>query len=279
VKSDAAMTVRFWGVRGSVPCPGPETVRYGGNTSCVEVRCGDHRIIFDAGTGLRPLGDAVLEAGGPFDADLFCSHTHWDHICGLGFFAPAYQTGVRLRLWGEGPGTGPDAFETAITASLSEPFLPNLRPLMGAALEFRSFHVGETLHPQPGVTLRTAALNHPGDATGYRLEWAGRALAYVTDTEHRPDALDPRVLELIQGADLMIYDATYTDVEFEALTGRGHSTWQEAVRLAKAAGVAWVALFHHDPAHSDEVLDAIAADVVSAGAPAVLAREGMILSL
>jgi len=273
------MTVRFWGVRGSIACPGPETVRYGGNTSCVEVRCGDHLIIFDAGTGLRPLGDALLRAEGAVDADLFCSHTHLDHICGLGFFAPLYKPETRLRLWGEEPGTEEDGFEATITASLSEPFLPNLRPIMGPALAFKAFRGGEILRPQQGVTIRTAALNHPGDATGYRLEWSGRTLAYVTDTEHRADALDARILELIQGADLLIYDATYTDAEFDALAGRGHSTWQEAVRLAKAAGVSRVALFHHDPSHTDEVLDAIAADVASAGAPAFLSREGVMLEL
>jgi phosphoribosyl 1,2-cyclic phosphodiesterase len=268
------LVVRFWGVRGSVACPGPATARYGGNTACVEVRCGDRLIIFDAGSGIRPLGLAL--AGETVDADLFLGHSHLDHIWGLPFFKPCYVPRTRFRIW-----AGhllPEFDVRQVTGRLmGEPLFPKGLDLFTAQIEFRDFRCGETLQPHPGITLRTGPLNHPGRATGYRLEHGRRAIAYLTDTEHVPGKLDETVLALAKGADLMIYDCTYTDEEYRSHAGRGHSTWQQGVRLAEAASARQLAIFHHDPSHDDAVLDRIAREAEAAQPGTIVAAEGLTL--
>jgi len=272
------MQIKFWGVRGSVPCPGPGTVRYGGNTSCVEVWCGDDLLILDCGTGLRGLGGSLAAAKKPVDAEILLSHTHFDHICGIAFFAPCFSPANHLRFWAGHLPPGHHIHDV-LSTSLSEPFLPNLMDVISAHLDFVDFESGEPFSPRDGITVKTAPLNHPGGATGYRLEWAGRAMAYITDTEHRPDALDANVLSLVEGVDVMIYDATYTESEYIVHAGWGHSTWQEAVRLAERASVKQLVLFHHDPSHSDAVLDEIAAELEKLDANVVIAHEGMVITL
>jgi phosphoribosyl 1,2-cyclic phosphodiesterase len=272
------MQVRFWGVRGSIACPGPNTVRYGGNTSCVELRCGEDLLIFDAGTGLRGLGGALFAEKKPVNAEILCSHTHFDHICGIAFFAPCFNPANSLRFWAGHLPLGMRIHDV-ISTSLSEPFLPNLVDVISAHLEFEDFEAGASFSPREGITVRTAPLNHPGGATGYRVEWEGRSVAYITDTEHRPDELDANVLRLIEGVDVMIYDATYTDAEYVVHAGWGHSTWQEAAKLAAQASVKKLVLYHHDPTHSDDTLDAIAGELVKVNANAVIAHEGMVISL
>ncbi|MGE0725835.1 MAG: MBL fold metallo-hydrolase [Alphaproteobacteria bacterium] len=268
----AAIEVTFWGVRGSIACAGPETARYGGNTSCVEMRCGPHRLVFDAGTGIRPLG-RKLAAEGLHEIDIFFSHTHIDHVVGLPFFAPALIAGNRLRLWA-GHLLPTLTLAEAIRRMMTPPLFPVPVEALRAEPEFHDFRAGETLAPRPGVTVRTAPLAHPDGATGYRVEHGGAAVAYVTDVEHRDGERDAVVVDLVRGADLMIYDATYTDAEFPARIGWGHSTWQEALRIADAAGVARVALFHHDPGHDDGAMDAIAAAASAAREGTFAAREG-----
>jgi phosphoribosyl 1,2-cyclic phosphodiesterase len=272
------MSVRFWGVRGSIASPGPDTVRYGGNTSCIELRCGQHLIIFDAGTGLRALGEALAAAGGAIDADLFCSHTHFDHICGLPFFAPCYTAGNCIRIWGGHAGAQGD-IAGVFRLTLTPPLFPDVMGDFKAAIEFKNFTRGEILSPRPGISVRTGALNHPGGASGYRIEWNGKSVAYITDTEHRAGGLDANILALADRADLMIYDSTYTDEDYAANAGFGHSTWQEAVRIAQKASVKTLALFHHDPARTDAMLDSIAAAAARARSGTIVAREGLLLSL
>ncbi|HEV8016197.1 MAG TPA: MBL fold metallo-hydrolase [Stellaceae bacterium] len=271
-------SVRFWGVRGSVACPGSATVRYGGNTSCVEVRCGDALVIFDTGTGIRALGEALVARGDPVDADIFYSHCHIDHICGLPFFAPCARAGDRLRLWAGHllPASG---LAAALRQQFSYPLFPIEPSALGATLEFRDFRGGEILTPRPALRMSTGPLNHPGGATGYRLEFAGRAVAFITDTEHVPGRVDPEVLKLVAGVDLMIYDATYTDDELAAHAGWGHSTWQEALRIADAARAKRVALFHHAPEHDDAFLDEVAKAVAERSAESFVAREGLTVAL
>lgn len=267
-----AIQVRFWGARGGIAVPGPDTLKYGGNTSCIEVICGPHRVILDAGTGLRLLGQHLAAEAEPLSLDLLLSHVHLDHIIGLGFFAPLYRPGTSLRVRG---GMPPDALQTALAACLSPPLMPNLQAVSRANLTFDGFLPGATLTLHPGLTVATAPLLHSGGSTGYRIEWEGASVAYITDTEHTPGAPDPAVAALAAGADVLIYDASYTDAELPAHTGWGHSTWQEALRIAGRGGVGRVVLFHHNAARTDSALDAIV-DAANALRPGTLAAaEGM----
>lgn len=268
--------VRFWGVRGSIACPGPDTIRYGGNTSCVELRCGPHLLVLDGGTGLRLLGNALKAAGEPPRFDLFFSHTHFDHICGLPFFAPCYDPAARIAIWAGHLGRE-KGIEQVLCEMMIAPLFPIPLSIFEAEIVFTDFIAGEAIRPQPGIEIRTAPLNHPNGATGYRVEYRGRAVAYITDTEHRPGKHDGNVLRLIAGADLMIYDATYTDAEYPAHRKWGHSTWQEGVRLAGAAGVKTLVIFHHDPGHDDAFMDQVAAAAAAARPGTIVAQEGLVL--
>ena len=271
-------SVRFWGVRGSIACPEPALARYGGNTACVEVNCGGRVIVFDAGTGLRALGSALVGKGAPVDTDIFYSHCHIDHICGLPFFAPAFRRSSKLRLWAGNllPAFG---LEQTMRDFFSAPVFPDAFNTFRAAFEFHDFRAGDTLTLGPDITLRTAPLDHPGGSTGYRLEYRGRSLTYLTDTEHKPGELDANVLALARDADVMIYDGTFTDTEFPSRVGWGHSTWQQGAKLAEAARAKVLTLIHHDPGHDDAFLDGVAADVAAVRPGSVLAREGLTLSL
>lgn len=267
--------VRFWGVRGSLACPGPETVRYGGNTACVEMRCGSNLLIFDAGTGLRPLG-VSLRGNGPIDADLFFSHTHLDHIVGLPFFTPLFGAENSLRLWA-GHLEPEHDIEGVICAMMRAPLFPVPPAFFDSKPTYNDFLCGETLEPKPGIIIRTAPLNHPDRATGYRVEYADKAVCYVTDTEHESSDLDHNIVKLIRGADIFIYDCTYTDEEYPKYKGWGHSTWQQGVRLAEAAAARTLVLFHHDPSHDDDTMDTIAAAAEKTRPGTLVAREGMCL--
>lgn len=272
------VTVRFWGVRGSIATPGPDTVRYGGNTSCVEVGIGDRVFIFDAGTGLRLLGESLLARHGEVDADLFFSHTHVDHVCGLPFFRPAFLPASRLRFWA-GHLLPDNTLKGVLSEMMQAPLFPVPLDILQARIDYTDFPCGVVLNPAPDVTLRTAPLNHPNGATGYRIEHGAKAIAYLTDTEHRPGELDRNVLKLADRVDLMIYDSTYTDEEYPSRVNWGHSTWQEAVKLAKAAHAKTLVIFHHDPGHDDEFMDRIAAAAEKARPGTLVAREGMVLRL
>ena len=267
--------VRFWGVRGSIACAGPETARYGGNTSCLEVRCGGRLLVFDAGTGLRYLGNELAEEG-PIEADLFLTHTHFDHIWGLPFFSPLFQAGNKFRVW-----AGHLLPEQSIREVLNQLMMAPLHPvppeILRAELDLVDFRAGDSLEPVPDVTVRTASLNHPNRATGYRVEFNGKSICYITDTEHVVGETDNNVLDLIAGADIAIYDAMYTDEEFPAHIGWGHSTWQEGMRLSEAAGVKQYVLFHHDPDHDDDFMDSIAQELARLRPGSAIAREGLVL--
>jgi phosphoribosyl 1,2-cyclic phosphodiesterase len=274
VAADEEFCVRFWGVRGSIPCPGPATVRYGGNTSCLEVRCGPHRIILDAGTGLRELSMALDD--GPLDADLFMTHTHLDHVCGWPYLTALTDPGTRLAAW-SGHLKAPHTLESVLERFLKDPVTPVNEASLKARIDWKEFALGDTLTPRDGVVVKTGPLNHPNGASGYRVEYAGKSICYITDTEHVTGAPDANVLGLIAGADIVIYDATYTDEEFPKFITWGHSTWEEGVRLCDAAGVKTFVAFHHDPSHDDDRMDAIAADLEIARPGSVVAREGMVL--
>ena len=271
VDSEEAL-VRFWGVRGSIAAPGPDTVRYGGNTPCVEVRCGNRSLVFDAGTGIRPLGERLCRQGDR-EVDLFLSHTHFDHIVGFPFFRYAYESTKKLRVWA-GHLLPDRTVEEVFRAFMRAPFFPVPLDILSADVEFHDFIAGETLRTNNGITLRTAALNHPDRATGYRVEFDGKSVCYITDTQHVVGAPDAAILDLIADADIVIYDAMFTDEEFPRFDDWGHSTWQECLRLCEAANVRVPVIFHHLPSRDDAALDAIADAVAQRYPGAVVAREG-----
>ena len=242
------LRVRFWGVRGSIPTPGADTVRVGGNTSCVEVRAGKHILLFDGGTGLRLAGNSLLKEM-PTTVHLFFSHVHWDHIQGFPFFTPAFIKGNTIMMYGGANVCG--TVETALAGQMETPNFPvHLRELP-AALVFNDLHEGEVLELEGGVRITNAAGNHPGGVFAYRVEHEGKSVVYATDTEHY-SVPDPKLVELCKDADVLIYDTMYTPEEYAGVggipkTGWGHSHFVAGVDLVKAAGV----LFHHDPAQSD----------------------------
>jgi phosphoribosyl 1,2-cyclic phosphodiesterase len=273
-----AMMVRFWGVRGSLPTPGAGTLRYGGNTCCVELRCGPHLVILDAGSGMRGLGLALQARGKGLDADLLLSHTHLDHICGLPFFAPIYSRHTALRIW-SGHLTGNGGIEKVLRAAWSAPVMPDLGDAMRARLSFSDIEPGTPWELQPGLAVTTCRLNHPGGATGYRITWKGSSVCYLTDNEHLASGIDPALHDFAAGADLLIYDSCYTDAEYESRIGWGHSTWQHGVALADAAKIGRLVLFHHDPSHDDDMMDGIAASAAASRAGTIVARDDMVLTL
>ncbi len=277
---DNQFTIHFWGVRGSIPCPGAETVRYGGNTPCVEMRVGGQRLIFDGGTGLRVLGQYLLGQM-PVKANLLFTHSHWDHIQGFPFFVPAFIPGNRFHIYGAIAPNG-STIEQRLNDQMLHPNFPVPLQIMAAQLEFHDIKIGDVLEFGE-VKVNTALLNHPGEAVGYRVSWNGYAAAYVTDTEHLPDKLDDNVLFLAHNADVLIYDATYTDEEYHSpkssKVGWGHSTWQEAVKVAKAANVKRLVIFHHDPLHNDDFLDNVGEQVAQLFPNSLMAREGLSIQL
>jgi len=269
--------VKFWGVRGSIACAGPNHVKYGGNTSCIEMRVGDHRIILDAGTGLRNAGQTFLkeEAGELF---LLLTHTHWDHINGFPFFIPAYNPNWKIHVKA-GHLKDKGGIQAVLSAQMDNPMFPVPLEAMQANISYEDFRVGDPLDLYPDVAIRTALLNHPNDATAYRIDYNDRSAVYVTDTEHVPGELDQNILDIIEGADLVIYDSTYTEEEWPTKVGWGHSTWNEGMRLCQAANVKRLAIFHHDPDHDDAFMDRLAAEAEEAWDANFVVREGTIVPL
>jgi phosphoribosyl 1,2-cyclic phosphodiesterase len=271
--------VKFWGVRGSIACPSAKYVMYGGNTSCVEVACGGRRIVFDCGTGLRNFGHWMMKKG-VNKAHILLSHTHWDHINGFPFFSPAFRPDMEFNIMaGHLLGHG-QTIREVLAGQMDNPmFFPVPLDAMRSTMNFDDFSAGDTLDLGDGIEVRTALLRHPNDATGYRVNYLGRSFCYVTDTEHTPGQLDENVLGLIEGADVVVYDSTYTDEEFPAKVGWGHSTWQEGIRLCRAAGAKRLAIFHHDPDHEDPFMEQIEAEARLEWKGAFVARENMRLVL
>lgn len=270
-------SVKFWGVRGSIAVSSPDHIRYGGNTSCIEVRVGDHRFLLDAGTGIRCVSKEFLQRD-VRTTHLLLTHTHWDHINGLPFFRVAYDPNRRVHIMA-GHLKDHGGIQSFLSAQMVHPFFPVPLEAMKAIVDFEDFDAGSSFRLCPHVNVVTAPLNHPNGATGYRIEYGGKAACYVTDTEHVPGQPDQNILGLIEGADLVIYDSTYTEEEFRDHVSWGHSTWTEGMRLCRAAGVKKLAIFHHDPDHDDVFMDGIQTEAAAAWSGNVVAQEGMIIHL
>ncbi len=276
------MRVRVWGSRGSIAAPGPDTVRYGGNTSCVEVRLDDGFIvILDAGTGARALGMALQEEAPP-RIDLLLTHLHVDHLQGLGFFRPIWSPETELHIW------GPPSTMTSLRERVETYFSPPLFPVHLSQVPARTvFHdAPEGQWTIGGATVTSQPIVHPGPTLGFRIEVDGRALTYLTD--HEPglamdlSAVAPEWISgfaLAQDAEVLIHDCQYTDEEYRAHVGWGHSSTSQVATFAEKAGAQRLVLFHHDPLHSDDQLDRMRDEVADAwgvtDGRCVSAAEGM----
>ena len=254
------LTVRFRGVRGSIPAPAPENMRYGGNTSCVEIRFADQLLILDAGSGIRGLGDELLQdaRGSGIEATLLLSHTHWDHIQGLPFFAPGYSSKNRITIFGAA-GRG-EQLQRALAAQMTPLHFP-------VGLEqMRGLEPVRNLSPDStkigNLIVQTTPLNHPGGCSGFRIECPDGHVAYLPDHEpyrtngNQPGSSAQRALiEFVRGVDLLILDTQYTEKEYANRVGWGHGCLTDSVELAIEAGARHLLLFHHDPSHNDRQLD------------------------
>jgi len=267
--------VKFWGVRGSIATPSADHMKYGGNTSCVEIVLNDRILILDAGTGVRMLGNCLLSRDIK-DYLFLQSHTHWDHINGFPFFAPVYCDDVNIEIHAGHLSTC-GGIKQVLSAQMCQPTFPIPFSELSANITFRDFIAGQSFSLGDGIEIKTAPLNHPDGGTGYRIECDGTSICYVTDTEHKPGQLDQNILGLIKDADLVIYDSTYTDDEYPKFAGWGHSTWQEGIRLCKAAGAKKLAIFHHDPSHDDNFMDEVARQAKEEWSGAMVAQEGTCL--
>lgn len=274
------MKVTFFGTRGSVPVAEPEFSQFGGNTSCLLVTFDSGRIVvLDAGTGLRKLGRHLAERGLEQLDDLVIglSHTHWDHIQGFPFFGPAYDPRQTLTLALHGRTSAHLDLETVFTVAMQREYFPVPLEGMGATFRFSQSQAQETVMAG-GVSIRTARHGHPGSAYGYRLTEGGRSVVYCTDVEHG-SRIDPGVVELARGADLLVHDAQYTPAELKKKRGWGHSSWEQAVEVALEAKVKRLALFHHDPDHDDAFLHGVEREAQRLFSNAFVAREGLEVAL
>ena len=301
------LSVHFWGVRGSIPCPGRNTVEFGGNTTCLEIRAGKRLVIVDLGTGVKPLGDYLMandSRTAPLDIDLFISHTHWDHIMGFPMFRPLFLPETNLRI--RGPVSyNDDTLESIIGDQLSYRYWPVRQSELAAKIEYQELKE-TTMDLGSGLKLTTKYLNHPILCLGYRFDYQGKSI--VTAFDHEPyrnlfptDPADPsyneeaalegeaaakeeneRMLKFYSGADILIHDAQYTAEGFKKHLGWGHSSYEYAVDAACRAGVKKLIFTHHDPNRTDEQLESLEKQYKDEASgksqlEAMMAREGLLL--
>jgi phosphoribosyl 1,2-cyclic phosphodiesterase len=303
-----SIRVRFWGVRGSVPCPGPNTVKYGGNTACLELRFGeeDRLVVIDAGTGIRELAAHIMKNDlpkGPIKTELFLTHTHWDHIMGFPFFIPLFIPNTELKVFG--PVTyEEDTLDKIVGGMLTYRYWPVRLTELAAKIDYFNLKEGSQ-DLGGGIWLTTKYLNHPTLVLGYRFEYRGKVLCTAYDTEPFRNVFDvepddpsydeeavkegamaaqeenDKVIHFIEGADILIHDAQYTHNEhISSKLGWGHSSFEHAVNVAHKAGVKKLLLFHHDPDRSDEELSQIERKIQKSivgktNLEVMMAREGM----
>jgi phosphoribosyl 1,2-cyclic phosphodiesterase len=273
-------------VRGSIPTPGPDTVKIGGNTSCVEVRAGKTLLVFDGGTGLRILGKKLVKEM-PIEAHIFFSHVHWDHIQGFPFFDPAFVPGNQIHLYGGNNVSR--TLEETLAGQMDHPNFPVHLSDMGAKMSFHDLQEGEavTLDDGQGGTIRitTGKGNHPNGVWAYRVEHGGRSFVYATDTEHYKE-IDQALLALSRDVDVLVYDSQYTPEEYSGNAGTGgpkvgwgHSTFEEAAKLAQAAKAKKLVLFHHDPLQSDAQVSEKERRARALFPNVIAAYEGLVIDL
>jgi phosphoribosyl 1,2-cyclic phosphodiesterase len=261
------MILKFWGVRGSIPTPSPYTIRFGGNTSCVSADFGGNIVIFDAGTGIRNLGNTIMERKEKPKLDMFLSHVHWDHIQGFPFFGPGYREGYAIDVYGRGKAD--NTLGEILAGQMEGPNFPVSLHQLGAQFSYSDILPGKEVFIKDSVgtpigKVTCATGRHPNGVLVYRLDDLKNktSVVYATDTEHQAEKMDLGIGELAMGADLLIYDGMYTPEEYETkYKGWGHSTWDKGFEIAKFAGVKKYIVFHHDPNHTDDFLDAYESEI------------------
>lgn len=255
-----------------------EFAKYGRNTICAEVNCGNRLLVFDAGSGIAGLGRKLAETD-TREMDLFLTHAHYDHVEGIPFFQPFYEADFRCRIW-SGRLKGINHTRDIVDGLMKEPYFPIRQEKFRARIDYANIADDQLIDLGDGITVKTGRLHHPGGATGYRVEYAGRAFAFVTDTTHAPDQRDNATMALIDGADLFAYDCSYTDEEFPQFASFGHSTWEEALRLREASGAKRMLGLHHMPFRDDKSLDRIEKTLLAQDeGKSGIAHDGMIVSL
>jgi len=274
----AKVRLKFWGVRGSTPTPQIENLKFGGNTPCVEIRTADDEcVIFDAGSGIRALGQQLVQEanGTPLNVNIFLTHFHWDHIQGIPFFAPLYVP--RNHITFLSGSTGKPLQET-LEGQMAKPYFPID---FGQVAAKRDFHQLPERAPIKVGSLNICPfpLNHPQGASGYRIECDGTVIVYATDFEHGIREYDSILCEYAQDADILICDTQYTPAEYETHKGWGHSTWENAVMLARDAHAEHLILFHHDPVHDDQTMMRISQDARIQFDNTTAAWEGFVAAL
>ena len=270
------LQIKFWGTRGSMPRPGPETLRYGGNTTCVEVRLGDRVFIIDAGSGIEAAGRSMLDRR-PLEFDILFSHLHHDHIAGLPFFPPALNAAATISTHcGNLEGASAEA---AFDKMFAPPLFPVTLSVLPGQFIHKGFQSGSPLIFPDGIVVETCPLPHPGGSTAYRFDHGGKSMCYISDVEHTPGVIDPSLVRFCEGADLVIYDTMFTDQEFQACRGWGHSTLGAGVALCRASGARALVGTHHHMRHTDVMLDGIDAELRTLLPGSFMAREGMTVRL
>ncbi len=265
------MKLKFWGVRGSIAAPGPETAKVGGNTSCVSVEFGDNLIVFDAGTGIRQLGNSLLKRKKIPKIDLFLSHVHWDHIQGFPFFAPVYGEGISLQVFGSP--RGKFKLHEVMNIQMRGPNFPVSLHSLKANIDYIDFKAPSDIpivdkNGKAIGLMQSTTGNHPNGVNVYRIneKKSGKSIVYATDTEHYKTGMDKRIAEISRNADVLIYDGMYTPQEYEQLyKGWGHSTWEKGLEIASKAGVAKLLIFHHHPEHDDRFMSQFEKEIQKAG--------------
>jgi phosphoribosyl 1,2-cyclic phosphodiesterase len=277
------LSARFWGVRGSIPCPSLNTVIYGGNTACIEIRADERLIIIDLGTGIHRLGEWLmandLKKKGKIDADIFITHTHWDHIMGFPMFSPIYISNANLRLRGPAPSKN-DSFESIMKENLSYRYWPVHFDKLSAHIEI--YQINETtVDLGGGLTVTSKFLNHPILCLGYRVNYNGKSIASVFD--HEPfskDEENKKISSFIHNADIVIHDAQYSEDEYNNHVGWGHASFRHAVEAAAGANVKKLVFFHHEPVHSDKQLKKFEKKYAKKSpVKVIMAKEGMIFKI
>lgn len=271
------LQLRFWGVRGSTPSPGKDKLAYGGNTPCVEIRTASNQVlIFDGGSGIRDLGRQLSAefAGQDLSLNLFLTHFHWDHIQGIPYFQPLFSPAARIDVhsW-----TPPPQTQRALADQMSLPYFPVSLAEAAAQVSFAQL---KSERVQVGdASVESFPLNHPQGAYGYRIESGGKSIVYATDLEHGDAFSDRTLRDYASGADVLIYDAQFNDEEYATHRGWGHSTWREATRVARDAGVQRLFLIHFDPAHTDAHVAESERMAAAAFEGTCAAREGSVIQL